>query len=205
MADRYKTVVLFGCPGAGKGTQGVTLGSIHGFCHCSSGDIFRAIDATSEAGKLFQDYSTRGELVPDEVTINLWSHTMLNWIETGRYDPKHDLLILDGIPRTVCQARLMDEHIEILKVLYLVTADRNAIFERLLKRALEQDRKDDTNEAVIRKRWQIYDTETKPVIAQYADGMVAQINANATPLQVFADVLAVVKPVHEANMLPFNS
>jgi adenylate kinase len=204
MVDRYKTVVLVGCPGAGKGTQGITLGSIHGFCHCSSGDIFRAIDATTEAGKLFHDYSARGKLVPDEVTIGLWSQTMLNWIEAGRFDPQHDLLVLDGIPRTVLQAQLMDEHIEVLKVLYLVSADRDAIFQRLLKRALEQDRKDDADEAVIRTRWQIYETETKPVIAQYPDEMVARINAGATPLQVFADLLAVVKPVHEANMLPFD-
>ena len=108
MTDRYKTVLLFGGPGSGKGTQGLTLGSILGFFHCSSGDIFRAIDPTTEIGKIFKDYSTRGELVPDDVTVRLWAETMQTWVSDGKYSPAQDMLILDGIPRTVQQAQIMD-------------------------------------------------------------------------------------------------
>ena len=204
MANRYQTVLLFGGPGSGKGTQGQTLGSILGFCHCSSGDIFRSIDPTTAVGKVFQDYSARGELVPDDVTIRLWAETMQSWIAAGKYDPGHDLLILDGIPRTVQQAQLTDDHIEVLQVLHLVCADRDAMVERLRKRALKQGRKDDADEAVIRNRWQVYDAETKPVIGHYPSDVIAEVNASATPLQVFADVLAAIKPIHEANLAPFE-
>lgn len=205
MANRYKTVLLFGGPGSGKGTQGETLGSILGFFHCSSGDIFRSIDPSTEIGKVFKDYSTRGELVPDDVTIRLWAETVRGWVDGGRYDPVHDLLVLDGIPRTVQQAELMDEHVEVLKVLHLVCPDREAMVDRLRKRALKQGRKDDADEDVIRNRWQVYDAETKPVVAHYAAEAIVDIDAMATPLQVFADVLAVIKPLHEANMVPFGS
>ena len=204
MANRYQTVLLLGGPGSGKGTQGETLGSILGFFHCSSGDIFRAIDPTTAVGKIFKDYSARGELVPDDVTIRLWAETVQSWVESCKYDPRHDLLILDGIPRTAQQAQFLDEHIDVLQVLHLVCRDREAMVERLRRRALKQGRKDDADETVIRNRWQVYDAATKPVIAHYPPEVVVDINAIATPLQVFADVLAAVKPIHEANMAPFG-
>ena len=204
MTDRYKTVLLFGGPGSGKGTQGLTLGSILGFFHCSSGDIFRAIDPTTEIGKIFKDYSTRGELVPDDVTVRLWAETMQTWVADGKYDPAKDMLILDGIPRTVQQAQIMDEHIDVLNVLHLVCPDRDAMVQRLRKRALKQGRKDDADENVIRNRWEVYDAETKPVIDHYPTSVITEINGTATPLQVFSDVLAVVKPIHEANIAPFE-
>ena len=204
MADRYKTVLLFGGPGSGKGTQGETLGSILGFFHCSSGDIFRSIDPTTEVGKIFKQYSARGELVPDDVTVRLWAETTQTWVSDGKYTPDKDMLILDGIPRTVQQAQIMDDHIEVLKVVHLVCEDRNAMVDRLRKRALKQGRKDDADEQVIRNRWDVYDAETRPVIEHYPAETIVDINAIATPLQVFHDVLAAVKPIHEANIAPFE-
>ena len=204
MANRYKTALLFGGPGSGKGTQGETLGSILGFFHCSSGDIFRAIDPTTEIGKIFKEYSTRGELVPDDVTVRLWAETTQAWVNDGKYNPDKEMLILDGIPRTVQQAQIMDEHIEVLKILHLVCEDRAAMVDRLRKRALKQGRKDDADEQVIRNRWDVYDAETRPVIEHYPAEVIVNINAIATPLQVFHDVLAAIKPVHEANIAPFE-
>ena len=69
MTDRFKTVLLFGAPGAGKGTQGKILGAIPGFYHLSCGDVFRTIDINSDIGKVFFEYSAHGELVPDDVAI----------------------------------------------------------------------------------------------------------------------------------------
>ena len=204
MANRYKTALLFGGPGSGKGTQGETLGSILGFFHCSSGDIFRAIDPTTEIGKIFKEYSTRGELVPDDVTVRLWAETTQTWVNDGKYNPDKEMLILDGIPRTVQQAEIMDEHIEVLQILHLVCEDRNAMVDRLRKRALKQGRKDDADENVIRNRWDVYDAETRPVIEHYPAEAIVELNALATPLQVFHDVLAAIKPMHEANIAPFE-
>ena len=73
MADRYRTILLFGAPGSGKGTQGKIIGQIPGFHHSSTGDIFRSLDLQSEMGRKFWEYAGRGELVPDEFTIALWS------------------------------------------------------------------------------------------------------------------------------------
>ena len=97
--QRFKTVLLFGAPGAGKGTQGKILGAIPGVVHMSSGDMFRGMDPESRLGKIFREYSTRGELVPDEVTIDLWKEHVGKLRETGRYNPLTQLLVLDGIPQ----------------------------------------------------------------------------------------------------------
>src|SRR3954464_3933101 len=69
---KYKSILLFGAPGSGKGTQGKILSSIPGFYHTSTGDIFRSLDLQSETGRIFWEYSSRGELVPDEFTIKHW-------------------------------------------------------------------------------------------------------------------------------------
>src|SRR5438094_9161814 len=69
---KYNTFILFGAPGSGKGTQGKTLGTIPRFYHCACGDVFRSIDTRSKVGKAFLDYSSKGKLVPDEITVELW-------------------------------------------------------------------------------------------------------------------------------------
>src|SRR5690242_11292693 len=69
---RYKSVLLFGAPGSGKGTQGKIIGTIPGFFHTACGDIFRSLDLNSEMGRVFWEYSSTGQLVPDEFTVKLW-------------------------------------------------------------------------------------------------------------------------------------
>jgi len=69
---RYNTFILFGAPGSGKGTQGKTLGTIPRYYHCACGDVFRSIDTRTKVGKAFLEYSGRGQLVPDDITVELW-------------------------------------------------------------------------------------------------------------------------------------
>ena len=114
MTNRYKTILLFGAPGAGKGTQGKVLGMIPGFFHFACGDVFRQIDITSKLGKIFYDFSSRGELVPDDITVKMWAESIHAHTILQDYKPRHDLLILDGIPRTVEQAKIMQKHIEVM-------------------------------------------------------------------------------------------
>ena len=161
MPHRYKTVLLFGAPGAGKGTQGTILGYVPGFYHSSTGDIFRSIDINSELGRVFYEYSSRGELVPDEVTVKMWAESIHAHTVLSDYKPRQDLLILDGIPRTGHQAELMHEHIDVLKVIHLVCSDQEQMFERLRRRALKENRFDDADEKVILRRWAVYETETE--------------------------------------------
>jgi len=198
-AQRYRTVLLFGAPGAGKGTQGTILGRIPGFFHMSCGDVFRNIDINSELGRRFYEHSSRGELVPDELTVKMWARSIQAYTVLGLYKPAADLLILDGIPRTVEQARLMDDYIEVLKVVHLACEDEEAMFERLRRRALKENRMDDADEKVIRKRWEVYERETRPVLDHYPPDTEVRVDSIGSPASVLHDVLDYVVPIQNAH------
>ena len=104
---KYRTILLLGAPGAGKGTQGKILGAIPNFYHFACGDVFRHLTPESELGRVFLDYSSRGELVPDEPTIRLWRQHLEAATRDGDFDPAADILVLDGIPRNANQARML--------------------------------------------------------------------------------------------------
>lgn len=203
--DRYKSVLLFGAPGVGKGTQGAILGRIPGFWHFSCGDVFRRINPNSELGRIFMKYSSQGKLVPDDVTVRMWTETIQAHVVLGSFKPESDLLILDGIPRTLDQAQLMDEHIEVLKVIHLVCTNEEAMFERLRRRALKENRIDDADERVIRKRWDVYEKETAPVLKWYAGSRVVNIDSLRSPGMVLHDVLEQVVPLQDAHFRNFEA
>jgi adenylate kinase len=75
-------ILILGAPGSGKGTQGVTLGNLPKFFHCACGDVFRSLDTRTELGQKFVEYSSKGHLVPDEFTIDLWKAQIDNWRTT---------------------------------------------------------------------------------------------------------------------------
>ncbi len=204
MPQRYRTVLLFGAPGVGKGTQGAILGRIPGFHHTSSGEMFRNIDTHSEIGKIFHQYSSRGELVPDDVTVKMWAEAVHDRTVRGDYKPLADLLVLDGIPRTLEQARLMDRHIEVLMVVHLVCHDPEAMFARLRRRALKENRLDDADEKVIRHRWDVYEKETRPVIEYYPRDRIVEVDAIGSPAQVLHDILDRVVPVQNKHFQAYG-
>lgn len=196
---RYRTVLLFGAPGAGKGTQGKILGTIPGFYHTSCGDVFRSMDINSELGRIFYEYSSRGQLVPDDVTVKMWAQAIHAHTVLGDYKPHADLLVLDGIPRTLEQAKLMDQLIDVLQVVHLHCDDEKAMFERLRRRALKENRYDDADEKVIRKRWNVYEQETQPVLEHYTQDMVVKVDSLGSPARVLHDILDVVVPIQDAH------
>ena len=195
MADRYPTILLFGAPGVGKGTQGNILGSIPGLFHLSCGDMFRMLDVDSELGRTFYEYSSRGELVPDDITVQFWQQNIHARTVLGLYKPKTDLLILDGIPRNLNQAQRTEKHIQVLKVIHLVCRDENAMIQRIRQRALKENRIDDAKEDIIRRRWDIYRTDTQPVLEHYSERLVAKVNAVASHVEVLSDILQIIIPV----------
>lgn len=194
-SEPYKAVLLFGAPGVGKGTQGAMLALIPGFHHMSTGDMFRNLDRHTELGRIFQDYSNRGELVPDHVTIRLWQQNVDARIVLGRYKPDRDLLILDGIPRTTSQAKLIDGRIDVLAVVHLTTRDPEVMVQRLKARALKEGRADDAKEETIRRRFEVYQAETKPMLEFYPRAIVHEIEAVGSPARVLHDILAVLVPI----------
>ena len=192
---RYKTVLLFGAPGSGKGTQGKILGSIPGFYHSACGDVFRTLDLQSEMGRIFWQYSSRGELVPDEFTVKLWKNYVHGMEMVNQFHPETEILVLDGIPRNQRQALLLEDTIEVVKVIYLVCADMNKMVERLRRRALKENRFDDANDKVIQHRLEVYERDTKPVLEHYPAEKIARVDATGSQLQVLSEILRVLTPV----------
>lgn len=194
----YRTALLFGAPGVGKGTQGEILGKIPGFHHFSMGDAFRNLDPASDLGRKVGEFSSKGELVPDDITIELWRQSVERRVEAGVYDPKRDMLLLDGIPRSVAQARLLDENLDVQAVVHLTTKNKEALFDRLKNRALQQGRADDAKENVVQRRWDVYQDETQPVLAHYPHEVVFNIDAIGAPAEVLLKILEKLAPI-QAN------
>lgn len=186
---KYRSMLLFGAPGVGKGTQGKILGVIPNFFHCACGDVFRNLRADSPLAKIFIEYSGRGQLVPDEQTIELWRHFVENNINSGRFHPETDTLVLDGIPRNVHQAKILKSTINVTSVFYMRTSNEEKLIARMQRRAIKENRLDDANLEVIRDRLHIYQKETKPVLQFYGRHLVHRINADQTPAKVLSDIL----------------
>jgi adenylate kinase len=194
---KYNTFLLFGAPGSGKGTQGKTLGTIPRFYHCACGDVFRSIDTRTNVGKAFLDYSSKGQLVPDEVTVELWKEAIDAAVDAHKFKPDIDILVLDGIPRNVAQAKIMEHMIDVKKVFHLSCPNRDTLFYRLKKRALKDNRLDDANEEVIQRRLHVYEQDSKPVLDYYSKGKVVAIDATQPPAKVLLDILHSMNGAYE--------
>ena len=186
---KYRTILLFGAPGCGKGTQGKILGSIPHFYHCACGDVFRNLTIDSKIGQVFIKYSSRGELVPDRTTIDLWRQSIESNTRIGRFHPEQDTLVLDGIPRTVHQAEMLRTTLQVVGIFYLRTSNPEFLVKRLQRRALKENRLDDANLEVIRTRLKTYERETKPVLKFYGRKLVHHIDADQSPVKVLSDIL----------------
>ncbi|MEY3662670.1 MAG: hypothetical protein RI919_186 [Actinomycetota bacterium] len=166
--------LLIGPPGAGKGTQAARLAESYGIPAISTGDIFRYnVKNETELGKLAKSFMDRGEYVPDSVTNDLVRDRL-------NMDDAADGFLLDGYPRTADQVNeldsILDEHGKSLDAVILLTADTDEVVRRLLNRAIEQGRADDTEE-VIRRRLEVYEAETAPLTSVYAGrGLVVMVD-----------------------------
>ncbi len=185
---RHAAVLLIGAPGAGKGTQGKVLGTVPRFFHCACGDVFRSLDTRTELGQRFVHYSSRGELVPDELTIDLWKVQLDNWIDTYLYKPDIDILLLDGIPRNVRQAEILEGYLDVHRVFHLTCPNRAELARRMRKRALKENRYDDASDDVIAQRIKTYDDETRPLIAHYGE-KVSEIDGTQQPVAVLHGII----------------
>jgi adenylate kinase len=195
MSMRYKSILLFGAPGSGKGTQGKILGAIPGFYHSACGDVFRTLDLRSEMGRVFWDYSSRGQLVPDEFTVKLWKNYIKGMEMVNSFHAETDLLVLDGIPRNKKQAELLDDTLDVVKVIYLRCADMKKMVMRLRRRALKENRFDDANDTVIQNRLEVYERETKPVLEHYPKDKIAEVDATMSQIRVLREIINLLAPI----------
>jgi adenylate kinase len=199
---KYRTILLFGAPGSGKGTQGKILGSVPNLFHFACGDAFRNLRIEDPMGRLFIEYSSRGQLVPDESTIALWAKNIKASTVNGEFDPGRDTLVLDGIPRNAHQADMLRDTLDVKAVFFLSCSDKSKMIERLQRRALRENRLDDANLEVIKKRLETYELETKPVLDYYGPKLVHTIDATQAPINVLRNILDIVAVILEQPRTP---
>lgn len=187
--EKWKTVILFGPPGSGKGTLGKILAAAGNHVHLSSGDIFRGLDRESPQGKIFHQYASHGNLVPDDVTIQICHHYMEGLVAANLYHPKTQLLFLDGLPRTIGQAEALDQLIEVVQVIVLDLFDFEELARRLLRRGAIEKRHDDQSLEVLKTRMQVYENETVALLKHYPPSLISHFDAKKRPIEVVRDVL----------------
>jgi adenylate kinase len=181
-------IVVVGPQGSGKGTQAKKLAATYGIAHIASGDLYReAIARGTELGKKVEPLLASGRLVPDEITIPL----IRDRLDRGDTLPG---FILDGYPRNLAQAEALDAMLadigrSIDVVFEFQVPDRQQLIDRMLKRAVEENRPDDTLE-VIQRRLETYDRETAPLVEYYRTtrGNVVGIHADRSIDEVFHEI-----------------
>lgn len=196
-------IVLFGPPGAGKGTQSEKLIAKYQLVHLSTGDILRSeIAAGTQLGLEAQMLMNAGVLVPDEVVIGMISSKLDK-------NPNAKGFIFDGFPRTEAQAEALDrllfeKHTSITMMLALEVSDAE-LTKRLLMRGMESGRPDDQNEGVIRNRIQEYNNKTAPLKTYYTNqGKYRAVNGIGTVEQIFTNLCAVIDPRSAKSVIAFQ-
>ena len=200
-SQKFKSILLFGPPGAGKGTQGKILASIPGFFHMSVGDVFRAIDAESAEGQEIRQYTSVGKLVPDSVTIEIWKKALDAHIAASEFKPDEDVLVLDGMPRNVAQTELVAESVDVHKIVNLKCEDVDEMVKRIKHRAICENRTDDACENIIRQRFEVYLEQTRPVLEQYSGDQIVDVQAIGSPAEVLDRILKVAIPVQNEKLV----
>lgn len=168
-------IVLFGKPGAGKGTQAEFLKGKYNLTHLSTGDIFRFnIKNETDLGKLAKTYMDKGDLVPDAVTIQMLESEV-------NKNPQSSGFLFDGFPRTLAQAEALDNFLigknQQVTATIALEADDNILVQRLLERGKTSGRPDDQDEEKIRNRYDEYNEKTAPLMNYYkAQGKFHAVN-----------------------------
>ena len=184
-------IVIFGAPGSGKGTQSERIVEKYGINHISTGDVLRGeIAASSELGNTAKKLIDNGQLIPDELMINILAAKLDSFKESKG-------VIFDGFPRTIAQAeelkRLLNERGQDVTAMIELDVPESELMERLIKRGQESGRTDD-NEETIKKRLVVYNEQTAPLKDWYKnDGKHCYINGLGELDRIFADIVAAIE------------
>ena len=193
MTNIMLNIVIFGAPGSGKGTQSERIVAKYGINHISTGDVLRAqIKAGTELGKNAQGYIDLGQLLPDELIIDILASTL-----DGFEDSKG--VIFDGFPSTIAQAealkKMLAERGQEVSIMLDLDVPEDELMTRLIKRGQESGRADD-NEETIKKRLGVYHSQTSPLIDWYKnDGKYQYSNGLVTMEGIFAEIAEAVDRV----------
>jgi adenylate kinase len=187
-------LLLIGAPGSGKGTQAVRIAERLGITHISSGDLLRqhVTDGTA-IGRQVQQYVSRGDLVPDQIVLDMLRKPIVAASDAGGY-------VLDGFPRTVDQAKIAYDVARELGVAVQVAIHLDVPSEDLVQRLLSRGRGTDDTQEVIEHRLEVYHAKTEPMIAYYADReLLVTVDGTQPPDDVTAAVMAGLD-AHKAHL-----
>jgi len=199
---RYRTILLFGMPGSGKGTQGAVLGQLPDLVHVSMGDVFRKIPKYGKFGQEIARYTSKGLLVPDDLTVRIWERHIQILEMQELLLPEQHTLVLDGIPRNYAQAERLDHILNVVQIFHLNINDTQKASERLKARALRENRLDDMNEEVIKRRLHTYYEETFKTLSYFPPQVVFNIDAGQAPLDVLRDIINRLSEIQRHRNLP---
>jgi len=177
-------IILFGYPGSGKGTQGRILSVLPGFHHVAMGDILRAVTPGTPMHDRVQSYLRAGNLVPDELVMELFA----GYVENLKPAPD-DFLLIDGLPRNAKQVELLKKIVNVVRIFKLSVYDENLVIDRMRKRARAQGRADDASDEVIQHRLQVYRAETESCIRSFPGTIMTRIHANQPIFDVHFDII----------------
>jgi adenylate kinase len=176
-------------PGSGKGTQGSVLGQLPDLVHVSSGDVFRKLPKYGSLGREIGNFTSEGLMVPDELTIRIYQRH-IQVLELQEFlIPGRTTLVLDGIPRNYAQAERMEPMLDVVQIFHLAVQDVREATERLKARALRENRLDDMNDEVIRKRMKVYNEETMQTLSFYDPSIILDVDATQSPIDVLRDIV----------------
>lgn len=188
-------LILFGPPGSGKGTQAALLMEAYGLVHISTGDLFRSeIESGTDLGLKANHYMSRGELVPDEITIGILRNKILSNREAEGF-------IFDGFPRTVPQAEALEQLLSMMDqqidALIMLDVPEEEIVKRILLRASESNRVDDSDEEIIRTRYKVYQSKTAPIYNYYDErGKAYKVSGIGTIEDIFHSLCDAIDSLH---------
>jgi adenylate kinase len=195
---KYRSIIFFGMPGSGKGTQGAVLGQLPDYMHISMGDIFRRIPRTGKFGREIESYTSQGRMVPDDLTVRIFERNLAVLEMQELLMADRDTLLLDGLPRSYAQAQRLDPLIDVVQIFHLKIEDKAKAIDRLRARALRENRLDDMSEDVIRRRLDTYYDETFKTLSFYAKELVYDVDAGRCMIDVLCSIvdrLAVLKRI----------
>jgi adenylate kinase len=198
---RFRTILLFGMPGSGKGTQGAVLAQLPGIMHISTGDLFRRLPKGGSFSQEVTRYTRNGRLVPDELTIRIFKRHLQILTLQEEIDPASTVLLLDGIPRNYGQAATLDSLLDVQLIFALQITDVEEAKARLAARALKENRLDDASEEVILRRFRIYEQETAKTLEFYDRSLIQNIDASQTPLRVHRDIINALAAIEDRVIL----
>lgn len=188
-STRYRTHLLFGMPGSGKGTQGNVLGQLPDLIHIAMGDIFRKIPKTGRIGREIEQYTSQGQMVPDGLTVRIFRQHLHILELQELLIPEQHTLILDGLPRSYAQAEMLDSLLDVVQIFHLCIQDKKLAMDRLKVRALRENRLDDMNDEVIRRRLNTYYEDTYKTLSFYPSDIVYEIDAGQCMIDVLRDIV----------------